>query len=59
VSQRNAATFEIGVGDQLRLSDANDRTVVLTATVAGIYRPFDASGDYWFGRSANAAIPPP
>jgi putative ABC transport system permease protein len=58
VSQGNARAFDIGVGDQLRLSDANDHTIALTATVAGIYRPFDASGDFWFGRSANAAIPP-
>jgi hypothetical protein len=59
VSQRNADAFDIGVGDQLRLADANDHTITLTTTVAGIYRPFDASGDYWFGRSANAAVPPP
>jgi putative ABC transport system permease protein len=59
ISQRNATTFDIGVGDQLRLTDANDPAVALTATVAGIYRTFDASGDYWFGRSANATIPPP
>jgi putative ABC transport system permease protein len=58
VSQGNARAFDIGVGDQLRLSDANDHTIALTATVAGIYRPFDASGDFWFGRSANASIPP-
>ena len=31
----------------------------MTATVAGVYRPFDAAGEYWFGRRPNAAVPPP
>ena len=59
ISQRNADTFDIAVGDQLRLSDSGQDTVTLAATVTGIYQAFDATGDFWFGRQANAAIPPP
>lgn len=59
ISQRNADIFGIAVGDELRLRDSNNNKVALTATVAGVYRTFDASDGYWFGRRANAVIPPP
>jgi putative ABC transport system permease protein len=59
VSQRNAAAFDIGVGDNLELIDSNDDKVARPAKVVGVYRAFDAASDYWFGRSANAVIPPP
>jgi putative ABC transport system permease protein len=59
VSQRNADIFDIALGDQLRLTESNNDKVALSATVAGIYRAFDAASEFWFGRRANAAIPPP
>jgi putative ABC transport system permease protein len=59
VSQRNAGSFDIALGDQLRLTESNNDKVSLTVTVAGIYRAFDAASEFWFGRRANAAIPPP
>jgi hypothetical protein len=59
VSQRNADLFHIATGDALSLTDANNDKVGLTVTVAGIYRAFDANNEFWFGRRANAAIPPP
>ncbi len=59
VSQRNADLFHIETGDVLSLTDANNNKVSRTVTVAGIYRAFDANNEFWFGRRANAAIPPP
>jgi hypothetical protein len=59
VSQRNAAAFDIRVGNQLHLTGSADPEAALNPTVIGIYQPFDAGGTYWSGRSANASIPPP
>jgi putative ABC transport system permease protein len=59
VSQRNADVFDIAVGDQLRLTEANNDKVALTALVVGIYQAFDAESEFWFGRRASAAIAPP
>jgi putative ABC transport system permease protein len=58
VSQRNAAGFDISIGDALRLADPANGNATIDVTVVGIYRPFAAAGDYWFGRSSNAVIPP-
>src|SRR4051812_43767179 len=49
VSQRNADLFDIKTGDELSLTDANNDKVSIPATVAGIYRGFDANNEFWFG----------
>lgn len=57
VSQRNAASLGLRVGDPVQMGDGAVPATVLRATVVGIYQPFDASGDYWFQRSAAGEIP--
>jgi putative ABC transport system permease protein len=59
ISQRNAENFDIAPGAELALTDSDNAKIGLTATVAGVYQAFDATGGFWFGRKANAAIPPP
>ncbi|MGZ4596390.1 MAG: FtsX-like permease family protein [Actinomycetes bacterium] len=58
VSRRNATTLGLAVGDHVRLADSTGTAAALPATVAGIYQPFDAAGDYWFDRSALGVAPP-
>lgn len=57
VSASSAAALRLGVGDSLQLTGLGGSAQyrIGTMRIAGLYRPFDASGDYWFNRAYSSA----
>lgn len=57
VSAPSAAALRLAVGDSLQLTGLGGSAQyrIGTLRVAGLYRPFDASGDYWFNRAYSSA----
>ncbi len=57
VSTSSAAALRLAVGDSLQLTGLGGSAQyrIGTVRIAGLYRPFDASDDYWFNRAYSSA----